>query len=218
MLGGQGPLDAKAVRAWVTEDWAAVSLAGADRADIRRQLAAHLDAMLADPDLGRVWPNRRAPLDGALIAVLAITGWPVYTRVVRAQTLSLREMIEGLEAALGMRAGIGLLCCSYPPQPAGAMSRPKVSACCRDGSILSRYAESGSAPAGTALPSGSGVFGNIVSVVEDAQGNRSIFRREMVQESFAKYAYFTDKETNAAGSPIVCDSSENPRSASPTSF
>lgn len=68
MLGGQGPLDAKAVRAWVTEDWATVSLAGADRADIRRQLAAHLDAMLADPDLGRVWPNRRAPLDGALIA------------------------------------------------------------------------------------------------------------------------------------------------------
>ena len=30
-------------------------------------------------------------IDGALIAVLAITGWPVYTRVIRAQTLSLRE-------------------------------------------------------------------------------------------------------------------------------
>jgi peptide/nickel transport system permease protein len=30
-------------------------------------------------------------LDGALVAVLAITGWPVYTRVIRAQTLSLRE-------------------------------------------------------------------------------------------------------------------------------
>ena len=30
-------------------------------------------------------------LDGALIGVLAITGWPVYTRVIRAQTLSLRE-------------------------------------------------------------------------------------------------------------------------------
>jgi peptide/nickel transport system permease protein len=30
-------------------------------------------------------------LDGVLIAVLAVTGWPVYTRVVRAQTLSLRE-------------------------------------------------------------------------------------------------------------------------------
>jgi peptide/nickel transport system permease protein len=30
-------------------------------------------------------------LDGALVGVLAITGWPVYTRVIRAQTLSLRE-------------------------------------------------------------------------------------------------------------------------------
>jgi len=30
-------------------------------------------------------------LDGVLIAVLAVTGWPVYTRVIRAQTLSLRE-------------------------------------------------------------------------------------------------------------------------------
>jgi peptide/nickel transport system permease protein len=30
-------------------------------------------------------------LDGALVATLVITGWPVYTRVIRAQTLSLRE-------------------------------------------------------------------------------------------------------------------------------
>jgi len=30
-------------------------------------------------------------LDAVLIGVLAITGWPVYTRVIRAQTLSLRE-------------------------------------------------------------------------------------------------------------------------------
>jgi peptide/nickel transport system permease protein len=37
-------------------------------------------------------------LDGALIAVLAITGWPVYTRVLRAQTLSLRER-EFIQAA-----------------------------------------------------------------------------------------------------------------------
>jgi peptide/nickel transport system permease protein len=37
-------------------------------------------------------------LDGALIAVLAVTGWPVYTRVIRAQTLSLRER-EFIQAA-----------------------------------------------------------------------------------------------------------------------
>lgn len=68
MLGGYGPLDARAVRAWVVEDWRAQSLAGADRAEVRARLEKHLDALLADPDLGRVWPGRRAPLDGALIA------------------------------------------------------------------------------------------------------------------------------------------------------
>jgi type VI secretion system protein ImpL len=68
MLGGYGPLDRQSVRAWVLEDWRTHSLAGADRAEVRARLARHLDAMLADPDLGRVWPGRRAPLDGALIA------------------------------------------------------------------------------------------------------------------------------------------------------
>jgi type VI secretion system protein ImpL len=68
MLGGQGPLDRRAVRAWVVEDWRTNQLAGPDRADIRAALAQHLDAMLADPDLGRVWADRRAPLDGTLIA------------------------------------------------------------------------------------------------------------------------------------------------------
>lgn len=68
MLGGYGPLDPQAVRAWVVEDWRSASLSGADRADVRAQLGRHLDAMLSDPDLGRVWPNRRAPLDGTLIA------------------------------------------------------------------------------------------------------------------------------------------------------
>ncbi|MFZ3483591.1 type VI secretion system membrane subunit TssM [Sphingomonas sp. 3-13AW] len=68
MLGGSGPLDRQAVRAWVAEDWRTASLAGADRADVRAQLARHLDAMLADPDLGRAWQGRRAPLDGTLIA------------------------------------------------------------------------------------------------------------------------------------------------------
>jgi type VI secretion system protein ImpL len=68
MLGGYGPLDAHAVRAWVVEDWRTQSLSGADRAEVRVRLEQHLDSLLADPDLGRVWPGRRAPLDGALIA------------------------------------------------------------------------------------------------------------------------------------------------------
>ena len=47
-----------------------------------------------------------------------------------------------------------------------------------------------------------GIFGSIVSVVEDPAGSRSIFRREMTQESFAKFAYFTNKETDPTGTPI----------------
>ena len=47
-----------------------------------------------------------------------------------------------------------------------------------------------------------GIFGSLVSVVEDAAGSRSIFRREMAQESFAKFAYFTDKESDVSGNPI----------------
>lgn len=39
-----------------------------------------------------------------------------------------------------------------------------------------------------------GVFGAVVSVVQDAQGNRVVRRTEVVQESFAKFAYFTDVE------------------------
>ncbi len=39
-----------------------------------------------------------------------------------------------------------------------------------------------------------GVFGSIVSVVEDKTGNRVVRRGEVAQESFAKYAYFTDVE------------------------
>ncbi len=39
-----------------------------------------------------------------------------------------------------------------------------------------------------------GVFGSIVSVVEDKTGNRVVRRTEVAQESFAKYAYFTDVE------------------------
>lgn len=39
-----------------------------------------------------------------------------------------------------------------------------------------------------------GVFGSIVTVVTDGSGNRIVRRAEAVQESFAKYAYFTDVE------------------------
>lgn len=73
MLGGHGRLDPRTVKAWVLDDWSRVSLSGADRADVRRHLARHLDAMLADPDLGRVWQGRRAPLDGGLIAATRIS-------------------------------------------------------------------------------------------------------------------------------------------------
>ena len=41
-----------------------------------------------------------------------------------------------------------------------------------------------------------GVFGSIVSVAEDEHGNRVVRRGEIVQESFAKYAYFTNVEGN----------------------
>lgn len=67
MLGGHGPLDRKAVRAWVREDWETAALPGADRAATRKALEGHLDALLEDPQLGRVWPERRAPLDGGLV-------------------------------------------------------------------------------------------------------------------------------------------------------
>jgi hypothetical protein len=47
----------------------------------------------------------------------------------------------------------------------------------------------------TGISSGQyGVFGSVVSVVQDAFGNKVVRRGEVVQESFAKYAYFTDFE------------------------
>lgn len=49
----------------------------------------------------------------------------------------------------------------------------------------------------TGITSGQyGVFGSIVSVVEDEYGNKLVRRGEVVQESFAKYAYFTTIEGN----------------------
>ncbi|WP_254602738.1 type VI secretion system membrane subunit TssM, partial [Sphingomonas bacterium] len=68
MLGGQGPMDAKAVRAWITTDWATAVIPGPDAQAERDQLTGHLDALLADTDMASVWPDRRAPLNGPQIA------------------------------------------------------------------------------------------------------------------------------------------------------
>ena len=68
MLGGQGPMDAKAVKTWIENDWATSVYPGDDRGETRKQLAGHLDALLDDADLSSVWPGQAAPLDGGLIA------------------------------------------------------------------------------------------------------------------------------------------------------
>lgn len=39
-----------------------------------------------------------------------------------------------------------------------------------------------------------GIFGSVVSVVREASGGVTVRRREVAQESFARYAYFTDVE------------------------
>jgi len=47
----------------------------------------------------------------------------------------------------------------------------------------------------TGITSGQyGVFGSIVSVAQDAYGNRVVRRQEIVQSSFARFAYFTNDE------------------------
>lgn len=68
-LGGYQPgkPDVKAVKAWVVADWEADQLEGADREQARASLARHLDALLADNQIGAAWPARRAPLDGGVI-------------------------------------------------------------------------------------------------------------------------------------------------------
>jgi type VI secretion system protein ImpL len=68
MLGGQGPMDAKAVKIWIENDWATSVYPGDDRGETRKQLSTHLDALLDDADLNSVWPGHAAPLDGGLIA------------------------------------------------------------------------------------------------------------------------------------------------------
>lgn len=68
MLGSQGPMDKGAVRSWAENHWADAAYPGADRAAVRKELGAHLDTLLADDSMAGVWPRRRAPLDGGLIA------------------------------------------------------------------------------------------------------------------------------------------------------
>lgn len=68
MLGGQEPMDIDAVRNWVRAYWANEAYPGAAAEPVRKELGRHLDMLLADPDIAGVWPNRKAPLDGMLIA------------------------------------------------------------------------------------------------------------------------------------------------------
>ena len=67
MLGGQGPMEGKAVQAWITSDWATRQYPGSDSAAERRDLTMHLKALLADDNLAAAWANRRAPLAGELV-------------------------------------------------------------------------------------------------------------------------------------------------------
>jgi len=56
----------------------------------------------------------------------------------------------------------------------------------------------------TGIASGQfGVVGSIVSVARDSFGNTAVRRLEVNQESFSKFAYFTDFETDTTGSTIV---------------
>jgi len=68
MLGQQGPLDPRSVKAWVTADWAGELYPGADNQADRAALTRHLDALVEDSNMAAVWPNRRPPLDATLVA------------------------------------------------------------------------------------------------------------------------------------------------------
>ena len=68
MLGGQGPMDKGGVKSFVTNDWATDVYPGPDAQAERDQLTQHLTALLDDPDMASVWPDRRAPLNGELVA------------------------------------------------------------------------------------------------------------------------------------------------------
>lgn len=69
MLGGKRPggIEAASVKSWVENDWAATSLAGPDRADVRKRLGVHLSAMLGDSDINLAWQNRTPPIDNNVV-------------------------------------------------------------------------------------------------------------------------------------------------------
>ncbi|HLY79759.1 MAG TPA: type VI secretion system membrane subunit TssM, partial [Caulobacteraceae bacterium] len=95
MLGGQGPMDAKAVKTWIENDWATNVYPGDDRSDTRKQLGDHLDALLDDADLNSVWPGHVAPMDGGLISAARQT----------VQTLSLADRAYAILKEKGANAG-----------------------------------------------------------------------------------------------------------------
>lgn len=70
MLGGERPggVDAATVRSWARSDWATASYLGADRSDIRKRLALHLDALLQDDSINIAWKGGRPPLDANLVS------------------------------------------------------------------------------------------------------------------------------------------------------
>lgn len=68
MLGQQGPMDAKSVQRFITNDWSTEVYPGSDSQAERNALAVHLKTLLEDKDLASVWPERKPPLDGALVA------------------------------------------------------------------------------------------------------------------------------------------------------
>lgn len=60
--------DIGSVGDWVKADWSRASLAGGDMGDTRQALGVHLDALLADPEIGRAWGGGRvAPFDPSLV-------------------------------------------------------------------------------------------------------------------------------------------------------
>jgi len=56
-----------------------------------------------------------------------------------------------------------------------------------------------------------GVVGSIISVANDGYGNRVVRRLEVNQESFSKFAYFTNEETDTTGSTVVFASGDQLR-------
>ena len=67
MLGGQGPMDRRAVTSFIQGDWATEQFAGSDNTAVRRDLGVHLAALLEDDNIASAWPSRKAPLNASLV-------------------------------------------------------------------------------------------------------------------------------------------------------